>query len=91
MLSFAIIDHSDLLTCCSFCAQLGNGHGDGKDIGVALEQGEFNGSGVDGQLKLLDVEGVDTGSFTVESVLAGIAVRLCMGYNGGALGTTGIP
>ena len=36
------------LTCCLFCAQLGNDRVDGDIFRVVLEQGEFDELGVDG-------------------------------------------
>ena len=89
-LSDVIVVHLGRLTCCLFCTQLGNACGNGKDIGAVLEQGEFDDLGVEGELKSLNVEGVDTGAFTVELVLAGIAVRLGTDCDKGVLGTLGI-
>ena len=42
-------------------------------------------------MKLLDVEGVDTGVFTVELVLVGVAVKLGVDCDSGVLGIVGIP
>ena len=46
---------------------------------------------MDGQLKRLDVEGVDTGVFTFEFVLTGVAGGFGVNCDKGASGMAGIP
>ena len=46
---------------------------------------------MDGQLKLLNIEGVDAGAFKVEFVLVGVAGRFGANCNEGASGIVGIP